>query len=108
MNDGQQGVSMDRWIMRIRDALTILGIVFGGMFSAYKVIRSIEQMKESIVELRGQTIELRGKLEELQDATESARAMTRKGTKELKALLAERDKEPEPEPERKKPGRFWK
>lgn len=103
MNDGQQGVSIDRWIMRIRDALTILGIIGGGLFSGYKIVRVIDRMNDSIVELRGQ-------VEELQDVTESARATARKGTKELKALLAERDKDPEPEPERKrpKPGGFWR
>lgn len=59
MNDGRQGVSFDRWLMRIKDILQIsmaLGaIIWGGI----KFLKTLEERDRTITYLQTQVSELR-------------------------------------------------
>lgn len=59
MNDGKQGISFDRWLIRIRDILLIVVTVFGMFWQTHKYLSSLEQKDKTITYLQTQVSELR-------------------------------------------------
>lgn len=66
MNDGKQGISFDRILMRIKDVLWIVGLIWGFVYGSYKVAREIEKFIEQQNRTRDQMDIIQRQLSEVQ------------------------------------------
>jgi hypothetical protein len=48
LKDGLQGISFDRWLMRIKDLLQIIITICGIAYGFYKYVKTVEQ-KDSMI-----------------------------------------------------------
>lgn len=59
MNDGKQGISFDRWLMRIKDLIQILMAIGAIFWGGVKFIRALDAKDRTIAGLQAQVAELR-------------------------------------------------
>ena len=59
MKDGLQGISFDRWLMRIKDILQIVITVGALLIGGYKYLKTIEQKDATIQKLQNENTALR-------------------------------------------------
>lgn len=64
MKDGLQGISFDRWLMRIKDILQIAITVGALLIGGYKYLKTIEQKDAKIQQVESENTRLRIQLAE--------------------------------------------
>lgn len=62
LNDGKQGISFDRWLMRIKDIIQILMALGAIFWGTHKFLNTIEIKDRQNIYLQTQVSELRAQL----------------------------------------------
>lgn len=60
MKDNLQGISFDRWLMRMKDIALLIGILGSWAWGAFMGIRFVDRMNQRLQSLEARVAELQG------------------------------------------------
>lgn len=60
MKDGQQGISFDRWLMRLKDIFLLIGILGSWLAGGYMAVRFLDRMNERLTRLEARVADIQG------------------------------------------------